>query len=134
MILITIISWDYLSLANEYVGDVTIPTQVIKYNQFFLQVDQPIRLQYSHQIKLYSVVGYKWNTVCFDNLNSEFVYWLFIKLLLFVTGKTIKTTWTILFIAMGTTLKKYIYCKVMTMRCYYIHNISEILIFHAPSI
>ena len=35
-ILITIISWDYLnlSLANEDVGDVTIPTQVIKYNQF----------------------------------------------------------------------------------------------------
>ena len=36
-ILITIISWDYLnsSLANEFVGDVTIPTQVIKYNQIF---------------------------------------------------------------------------------------------------
>ena len=36
-ILITIISWDYLnlSLANEYVGDVTIPTQVTKYNYFF---------------------------------------------------------------------------------------------------
>ena len=36
-ILVTIISWDYLNLtlANEYVGDVTIPTQVIKYNQFF---------------------------------------------------------------------------------------------------
>jgi len=36
-ILITIISWEYmnLSFANEYVGDVTIPTQVIKYNQFF---------------------------------------------------------------------------------------------------
>ena len=35
-ILITIISCDYLnlSLANEYVGDVTIPTQVIKYNHF----------------------------------------------------------------------------------------------------
>jgi hypothetical protein len=34
-ILITIITWDYLnlSLANEYVGDVTVPTQVIKYNQ-----------------------------------------------------------------------------------------------------
>jgi len=34
-ILITIISWDYLNLllANEYVGNVTIPTQVIKYNQ-----------------------------------------------------------------------------------------------------
>ena len=33
-ILIVIISWDYLklSLANEYVGDVTIPTQVIKYD------------------------------------------------------------------------------------------------------
>jgi hypothetical protein len=45
-ILITIISCDYLnlSLANEYVGDVTIPTQVIKYNQTFLQADQPIRL------------------------------------------------------------------------------------------
>jgi len=35
-ILITIISWDYLNLllANEYVSDVTIPTQVIKYNKF----------------------------------------------------------------------------------------------------
>jgi len=35
-------------LANEYVGDVTIPTQVIKYNQNFLQADQPIRLQYTN--------------------------------------------------------------------------------------
>ena len=36
-ILITIISCDYLnlSLANEYVGDVIIPTQVIKHNQNF---------------------------------------------------------------------------------------------------
>ena len=36
-ILITIISWDYLNLllVNEYFGDVTIPTQVIKHNQFF---------------------------------------------------------------------------------------------------
>ena len=35
LILITIISWDYLnlSLANEYVGDVTIPTHVINNNQ-----------------------------------------------------------------------------------------------------
>ena len=34
-ILITIISWAYvnLSVANEYVGDVTIPAQVITYNQ-----------------------------------------------------------------------------------------------------
>ena len=34
LILITIISCDYLnlSLANEYAGDITIPTQVIKYN------------------------------------------------------------------------------------------------------
>ena len=47
----TIISCDYLnlSLANEYVGDVTIPTQVDKYNQNFLQADQQIRLQYSNQ-------------------------------------------------------------------------------------
>jgi len=38
LILITIISCDYLnfSLANKYVGDVTIPTQVIKHNQNFL--------------------------------------------------------------------------------------------------
>ena len=36
-ILITIIACDYLnlSLANEYFGDVTIPTQVIKHSQFF---------------------------------------------------------------------------------------------------
>jgi hypothetical protein len=36
-ILITIISWNYLnlSLANEYIGDVTVSNQVIKYNQFF---------------------------------------------------------------------------------------------------
>ena len=41
-ILITIISCDYLNLllANEYVGDVTIPTQVIKYNHNFRQTDQ----------------------------------------------------------------------------------------------
>ena len=40
-ILITIISCDYLnlSLANEHVVDITIPTQVIEYNQNFLQVD-----------------------------------------------------------------------------------------------
>ena len=57
-ILITISSCDYLnlSLANEYVGDVTIPTQVIKYNQFFFQADQSIRLQNSNQIKLYTNV------------------------------------------------------------------------------
>ena len=37
-ILITIISCDYLnlSLADEHVGDVTIPTQAIEYNQHFL--------------------------------------------------------------------------------------------------
>ena len=54
-ILITNISCDYLnlSLADEDVGDVTIPTQVIQYNQNFLQADYPIRLQYSNQIKLY---------------------------------------------------------------------------------
>jgi hypothetical protein len=36
LILITIISWDYLKLllVNKYVGDVTIPTQVIKYDQY----------------------------------------------------------------------------------------------------
>jgi hypothetical protein len=55
-ILITICSCDYLnlSLADEHVGDVTISTQVIKNNQPFFQVDQAIRLQYSHQIKLFT--------------------------------------------------------------------------------
>ena len=63
-ILITIISCDYLnlSLADESVGDVTIPTQVIEYNQNFLQVDQPIRLKYSNQIKLLHNVYYNQTT------------------------------------------------------------------------
>ena len=40
-ILITIVSCDYLnlSLADQQVGDVPIPTQVIEYNQNFLQAD-----------------------------------------------------------------------------------------------
>ena len=56
LILITNISCDYLNLtlANEYVGDVTIPTQVIKYNQHFLHADQSIILQYLNQIKLFT--------------------------------------------------------------------------------
>jgi hypothetical protein len=42
LILITIISCDYLnlSLADEHVGDVTIPTQVIEYDQNILQAEQ----------------------------------------------------------------------------------------------
>jgi hypothetical protein len=44
-----------LSLANEYLGDVTIPTQVIENSQNFLQADQPIRLPYSNQIKLFEI-------------------------------------------------------------------------------
>jgi hypothetical protein len=50
----SLLTIDYLnlSLANELVGDIAIPTQVIKYNQNFLQVDQLIRLQYSNQIEL----------------------------------------------------------------------------------
>ena len=41
---------------NEYVGDITIPTQVMKYSKNDLQADQPIRLQNSNQIKLYIVL------------------------------------------------------------------------------
>jgi hypothetical protein len=37
------------------VSDVIIPTQVIKYNQNFLKVDQPIRLQYSNQSNLLDI-------------------------------------------------------------------------------
>ena len=51
-----IISCDHLnlSLADEHVGDITIPTQVIEYSQNFLQTDWPIRLKYLNQIILYS--------------------------------------------------------------------------------
>ena len=54
-ILITIISWEYMNLSlNEYVGDVTIPTQVIKYNQFFSrQISQSDCII---QIKLLSII------------------------------------------------------------------------------
>ena len=53
-ILIPNISCDYLNLswADEHVGDVTVPTQVIEYNHNFLQADFPIRLNNSNQIKL----------------------------------------------------------------------------------
>ena len=54
LIYTTIISCDYsnLSFASQYVDDITIPSQVIEYNQNFYQVDQPIGLQYSNLIKL----------------------------------------------------------------------------------
>jgi hypothetical protein len=45
--------WLNLSLADEHDGDVTIATQVIEYNQNFLQTNYPIRLKYSNQIKLF---------------------------------------------------------------------------------
>ena len=65
-ILIAIISCDYLnlSLEDEHVGDVTIPTQVIEYNQNFLQADQPIRLKYSNQIKLLTFTFHYWGAFC----------------------------------------------------------------------
>ena len=47
------------SLVNEYVDDMTIPTQVIKYNPNILQADQPIRVQYSNQIKLLQFIKIK---------------------------------------------------------------------------
>jgi len=56
LILIRIISWDYLnlSLANEYIGDVTIPTRVIKYNQccstWFSQSDCSIHIKLNYLI------------------------------------------------------------------------------------
>ena len=46
-------------MANEYVGYVTIPNQVIKYNHFILLADQPIRFQYSHQIELFYLTGFR---------------------------------------------------------------------------
>jgi hypothetical protein len=58
-ILITIISCDYLnlSLANEYVGDVTIPTQVIKHNQNFLSSTNKIDSQNKTEILLKLVLN-----------------------------------------------------------------------------
>jgi hypothetical protein len=37
-----------LSLADEHVGDVTIPTQVIEYNQNFLQSDWNIQIKLNY--------------------------------------------------------------------------------------
>jgi len=70
-ILITIIACDCLNLAlaNEYFGD-------IKYNQNFLKADQPIRLQYSNQIKL----------LLFDLINT--IYMIFVS---FNSSKTATT-------------------------------------------
>jgi hypothetical protein len=48
LILITIISCDYLNLSDEHVGDVTIPTQVIEYNQNFLQSDWRIQIKLNY--------------------------------------------------------------------------------------
>lgn len=52
---------DYLnlSLANEYDNEVTIPTEVIKYNQNVHHADQPIRLPYSSQIRLLKYIRYR---------------------------------------------------------------------------
>jgi hypothetical protein len=51
---ISVISWDYLisSFADDYVGDVTISTQVIMYNQCCSRQSD----QFSHQIKLFIVI------------------------------------------------------------------------------
>jgi len=62
--LITIISCDYLnfSLENEYVGDVTIPTQVIKYNQIFSR--QIRQSDYRIHIKLNYLTFYNKSIHC----------------------------------------------------------------------
>ena len=64
-ILITIIiSWDYLnlSLANEYVGDVTIPTHAIKYNQCcsrrIYQSDCSIHIKLNYLNIWYELIGF----------------------------------------------------------------------------
>ena len=70
-ILITIISWDYLSLANEYVDEVTIPTQVIKYNHFFSR--RSSQSDCNIHIKLnYIMLNKKWPWY------GEIIYTLFI--------------------------------------------------------
>ena len=57
-ILFTIIPWDYLnlSLANEYVWPRLNTNQGYQVEPMLLQAAQPIRLQYSHQIKLLSYI------------------------------------------------------------------------------
>jgi hypothetical protein len=64
-----------LLLVNEYVGDVTIPTKIIKYTVTnMLQADQPIRSQYSHQIKLYIIITYVKYKTCHHKQIILFVY------------------------------------------------------------
>jgi len=49
-------------LANEYVGDITIPTVVIEHSPNFLQADQSISLQYSNRIKILLYIIFKITT------------------------------------------------------------------------
>ena len=57
MIYFLIISWDYFEfVVGQPMMTSQYQSQVIKYNQFFLQADQPIRVQYSHQIKLFIII------------------------------------------------------------------------------
>ena len=77
-ILITIISWDYvnLSLANEYVGHVTISTQVIKYNRccskLISQSDCSIHIKLNYYVLCMS----KNIVVVFHCLNTECVIFI----------------------------------------------------------
>jgi len=92
---ITIISWDYmnLSFANEYVGNITIPTQVIKYNQCYSrQISQSdcsihIKLNFQLQIERSNKTIYRFKCV---NLNkhapwhSKLKTWHDLNVLLFI--------------------------------------------------
>jgi hypothetical protein len=60
-------------------------TQIIKYNQNVLQADQPIRLQYSNQIKLLLIMIKKRlfkRERC--NLYAKFVSWTAIFIFIFI--------------------------------------------------
>ena len=74
-ILITIISCDYLhlSLANEYVGDITIPTQVIMYNKCcsrrFSQSDCSIQIKLKYYLLL--KFSYKMENIWFPSVQNN---------------------------------------------------------------
>ena len=107
-----------MSVANEYVGDVTIPTQVIKYNQFFSrrinQSDCSIHIKLNYNcvkairirqniIKALSktFLGYELLTVHLTNAMYIFFY----------------TWWTLLYVTNSSCLSWSLHFRVRVVGC-----------------
>ena len=87
LILIGIISWDYLNLsvANEYTGDITISTKVFMYNQCCSR--QISQSDCSIHIKLNYLLVIIWSHIYRLNTNNFII--ILIKLLYLVNRKTL---------------------------------------------